>query len=115
MGTIQPGLTCPASSHADVLRSWCRGKRRTQAARRQARQGLVSGWIADWDDGTRGRPLAPIRGPSRGGGIISPRARGGAMSDYDTDFYTWTQTQAAALREKDWAALDVAHLAEEIA
>jgi Domain of unknown function DUF29 len=37
------------------------------------------------------------------------------MSDYDTDFYTWTQAQAAALRAKDWAALDVAHLAEEIA
>jgi Domain of unknown function DUF29 len=35
-------------------------------------------------------------------------------SDYDTDFYSWTQTQAAALRAKDWAALDVAHLAEEI-
>jgi hypothetical protein len=29
---------------------------------------------------------------------------------YDTDFYTWTQ----ALRAKDWAALDVEHLAEEI-
>ena len=37
------------------------------------------------------------------------------MSDYDTDFYTWTQTQAAALRAKDWLAVDVAHLAEEIA
>jgi hypothetical protein len=36
------------------------------------------------------------------------------MSDYDTDFYTWTQTQAEALRAKDWAALDVGHLAEEI-
>ena len=35
--------------------------------------------------------------------------------DYDTDFYAWTQTQAAALQAKDWAALDVAHLAEEIA
>jgi Domain of unknown function DUF29 len=34
--------------------------------------------------------------------------------DYDTDFYTWTQTQAAALRAKDWSALDVAHLAEEV-
>ncbi|HSF32563.1 MAG TPA: DUF29 domain-containing protein [Candidatus Tectomicrobia bacterium] len=34
---------------------------------------------------------------------------------YETDFYTWTQTQAAALRAKDWAALDVEHLAEEIA
>jgi len=34
------------------------------------------------------------------------------LGDYDTDFYTWTQTQAAALRAKDWPALDVAHLAE---
>ena len=33
---------------------------------------------------------------------------------YDTDFYTWTQQQAAALRAKDWPGLDVAHLAEEI-
>jgi hypothetical protein len=36
------------------------------------------------------------------------------MSDYDTDFYTWTQTQAAALRAKDWSALDIEHIAEEI-
>jgi hypothetical protein len=34
---------------------------------------------------------------------------------YDTDFYTWTQMQAEALRHKEWAALDVDHLAEEIA
>jgi hypothetical protein len=34
--------------------------------------------------------------------------------DYDTDFYTWTQVQAAALRAKDWAALDIDHLAEEV-
>jgi hypothetical protein len=58
-------------------------------------------------------------------GIAGPRlceARGCApgrirtMSKpfYDTDFYTWTQTQAEALRAKDWAALDVEHLAEEI-
>ena len=33
----------------------------------------------------------------------------------DTDFHAWTQAQAAALQAKDWAALDVAHLAEEIA
>jgi hypothetical protein len=33
---------------------------------------------------------------------------------YDTDFYTWTQTQAAALRAKDLAALDLEHLAKEI-
>jgi Domain of unknown function DUF29 len=36
------------------------------------------------------------------------------IPDYDTDFYTWTQTQAAALRAKSWAALDLEHLAEEI-
>jgi hypothetical protein len=33
---------------------------------------------------------------------------------YDIDFYHWTQTQAAALRAKDWAALDLGNLAEEI-
>jgi len=36
------------------------------------------------------------------------------MSNYDTDFDAWTQTQAAALRAKDWAALDLEHLAEEV-
>jgi Domain of unknown function DUF29 len=34
--------------------------------------------------------------------------------DYDTDFYAWTQTQAAAIRAKDLARLDIVHLAEEI-
>lgn len=34
--------------------------------------------------------------------------------DYDTDFYAWAHAQAAALRAKDWAALDVEHLAEEV-
>jgi hypothetical protein len=34
--------------------------------------------------------------------------------DYDTDFYAWAQQQAEALRAKDWAALDVEHLAEEV-
>jgi hypothetical protein len=33
---------------------------------------------------------------------------------YDTDFYQWTQAQAAHLRAKEWSALDVDHLAEEI-
>jgi Domain of unknown function DUF29 len=33
---------------------------------------------------------------------------------YERDLYVWTQAQAQALREKEWAALDVAHLAEEI-
>ena len=34
--------------------------------------------------------------------------------DYDTDFYAWTQAQAAALRAKKWKTLDVGNLAEEI-
>jgi hypothetical protein len=34
--------------------------------------------------------------------------------DYDTDYYAWTQAQAEALRQKDFAALDLANLAEEI-
>jgi hypothetical protein len=34
--------------------------------------------------------------------------------DYDTDFYAWAAQQAAALRAKDWAALDLEHLAEEV-
>jgi Domain of unknown function DUF29 len=35
-------------------------------------------------------------------------------STYDTDFYAWTQDQSAHLRAKQWPALDVDHLAEEI-
>jgi hypothetical protein len=33
---------------------------------------------------------------------------------YDTDFDAWAQQQAEALRTKDWAALDIEHLAEEV-
>jgi Domain of unknown function DUF29 len=33
---------------------------------------------------------------------------------YDTDFYAWTRAQAQALRAKDWPALDLNHLAEEV-
>ena len=33
---------------------------------------------------------------------------------YDSDFGAWARAQATALRAKDWPALDVAHLAEEI-
>jgi hypothetical protein len=33
---------------------------------------------------------------------------------YDTDFDAWAQAQAAALRAKDWTALDIEPLAEEI-
>jgi hypothetical protein len=34
--------------------------------------------------------------------------------DYDTDFYAWTQAQAAAIRAHAWDDLDVDHVAEEI-
>ena len=34
--------------------------------------------------------------------------------DYTTDFYAWALAQAAALRAKDWAALDLEHVAEEL-
>jgi Domain of unknown function DUF29 len=34
--------------------------------------------------------------------------------NYDTDFYAWAQQQAAALRAKDWAALDLNNLIEEV-
>ena len=37
-----------------------------------------------------------------------------ATALYDTDFYTWTQTQAALLREGACTELDLANLAEEI-
>ena len=33
---------------------------------------------------------------------------------YDTDFYAWTRAQSVALRAKEWKALDIDHLAEEI-
>jgi hypothetical protein len=33
---------------------------------------------------------------------------------YDSDFYQWAHQQAQALRAKDWAALDIEHLAEEV-
>ena len=33
---------------------------------------------------------------------------------YDTDFDAWAQAQAAALRAKHWAILDIEHLAEEV-
>jgi hypothetical protein len=33
---------------------------------------------------------------------------------YDTDFDAWARQQAKALRMKDWAALDIEHLAEEV-
>jgi hypothetical protein len=37
-----------------------------------------------------------------------------ADTRYEADFYRWTQAQAAHLRAKEWPALDVDNLAEEI-
>jgi Domain of unknown function DUF29 len=34
--------------------------------------------------------------------------------DYDTDFYAWTQAQAAVIRAHAWDDLDAEHVAEEI-
>jgi hypothetical protein len=36
------------------------------------------------------------------------------MSQYDDDFYAWTQEQGHYLREGPWSAVDVVHLAEAI-
>jgi hypothetical protein len=33
---------------------------------------------------------------------------------YDTDFHAWAQRQAHALQAKDWAALDLSNLIEEV-
>jgi hypothetical protein len=37
-----------------------------------------------------------------------------STSLYEKDFYAWTQQQAEALRAKDFTALDLDHLAEEM-
>jgi hypothetical protein len=48
----------------------------------------------------------PAAGPAEGGRMTTP--------DYDTDFYAWTQAQAAAIRAGAWGDVDRNHLAEEI-
>ena len=35
-------------------------------------------------------------------------------TQYETDFYAWVQAQAQALQAKDWAALDLDNLVEEL-
>ena len=37
-----------------------------------------------------------------------------STTEYDTDRYTWALHQATALRMKEWAAVDIDHVAEEI-
>jgi hypothetical protein len=61
-----------------------------------------------WQKGTIGKLLAQGNEARSGGPVPMP------PSTYDADFYTWTQTQAEALRTKNLAALDLEHLAEEI-
>jgi hypothetical protein len=39
---------------------------------------------------------------------------GSVRSQYDEDFYAWTQAQAALLRQEKASDLDYAHLAEEL-
>ncbi len=41
--------------------------------------------------------------------IVSPAA------SYHDDFYAWTQCMVEALRQRDWDAIDIENLAEEIA
>lgn len=44
-----------------------------------------------------------------------PEANPPIVSDlYETDFYAWTQEQAALLRNGQWSKLDRANLIEEI-
>lgn len=37
-----------------------------------------------------------------------------ATSLYETDFYAWTQAQVALLRDRQWQAVDLPHLIEEV-
>ncbi len=39
---------------------------------------------------------------------------GKAASKHDTDFYEWTREQAEMLRSRNWDALDLEHLIEEV-
>lgn len=39
---------------------------------------------------------------------------GSVRSQYDADFYAWTQDQAALLRQEKVSDLDYAHLAAEL-
>jgi hypothetical protein len=48
--------------------------------------------------------------------VIEPPPVEEDMTDtlYDTDFCAWARAQAAALQAKDWAALDLGNLVEEV-
>ena len=50
-----------------------------------------------------------IHMPEKNPGTAMP-----ALSLYETDFYAWTQAQAALLRNQQWKQLDLQNLIEEI-
>jgi hypothetical protein len=45
---------------------------------------------------------------------IAPPNPKANLTQYDRDFYAWTQEMVAALRSGDWAALDIENLVEEV-
>jgi hypothetical protein len=61
----------------------------------------------------RKRGLKPPQGGPRGSAPASVRRNLCMPTNYDTDFYTWTQEQATLLREGAFPALALPHLAEE--
>jgi Domain of unknown function DUF29 len=87
---------------------------RIEAQLRQRRQEPL--WGADCH-GSAGVDLIhafPTLAPMAPGERLMSDRLFDATPDYDTDFYAWTQAQAAAIRARDWAAVDVEHVAEEI-
>src|SRR6266540_2033959 len=99
--------------HGDVqiLSPWARDA--TQCAGDR----LALAWsVSDIRSRPRHRPVsARARVPMQGMFARRTSTRGRSVSTrYDTDFYQWTQEQAARLREGALSDLDVINLAEEI-
>jgi Domain of unknown function DUF29 len=66
------------------------------------------GAVEDYLRALLAKALADLHGKAS-----SPPLKG-VQELYDADFDAWAQAQAAALRAKNWAALDFEHLAEEV-
>jgi hypothetical protein len=92
----------PLDEARTSVRRWC------QTATREAPL-LHKGDVVTVTGQTPGRVFVELegRGPERAQYIL-------VDPDYERDFDAWAQAQAAALRARDWAALDVEHLAEEV-
>ena len=75
----------------------------------------------DTDPGP-GDPKTPAAEPLRRAPLVHPAAPQvrylrnpqHPQPMYETDFYAWTQAQAAAIRAGQWEAIDREHVAEEI-